>query len=87
MELDIRNYNETLIRQAILEKDLHLELSEDQLTDLTCLALNQLPARYIRYPVDMAGYTSSAELEAMTQDAREALNNALSHLKLHPRSD
>ncbi len=87
MELDIRNYNETLIRQAILERDLHLELTEDQLTDLTCLALNQLPARYIRYPVDMAGYSSSSEMASMYRDARDALDSALSHLKLNPRTD
>ncbi|MBY6186738.1 late competence development ComFB family protein [Marinobacter hydrocarbonoclasticus] len=87
MELDIRNYNETLIRQAILDKGLHLELNEDQLTDLTCLALNQLPARYIRFTVDMAGYTSSSEQRAMVEDAQEALETALSHLKLHPRVD
>ncbi|ADN75362.1 Late competence development protein ComFB [Ferrimonas balearica DSM 9799] len=87
MELDIRNYNETLVRQVVLEQGLHLELNEDQLTDLTCLALNKLPARYIRYPVDLAGYTSSTELESMITDARNAIDVALTHLKLHPRQD
>ncbi|MBY5990835.1 late competence development ComFB family protein [Ferrimonas balearica] len=87
MELDIRNHYETLVRQAILDAELHFELNEDQLTDLACLALNQLPARYIRFQVDMTGYASADELEAMQQQVRGAIDTALSHLQLHPRVD
>ncbi len=51
---DIHNYYEHLVLQRVTELGLDSTKSPDYLADLCCLALNQVPPRYIRYEVDMA---------------------------------
>ena len=51
---DIHNYYEHLVLERITQLGLDQTKSTDYLADLCCLALNQVPPRYIRYEVDMA---------------------------------
>ena len=58
----IRNHHELLVFDEVLaEHPNHPELGADMLPDVACVALNRLPARYIRHAVDMAFYLTERE--------------------------
>lgn len=52
---NIHNYFEKLVFDVIQDKLANAELDndEDYLGDIACVALNQLPSRYVRHNVDM----------------------------------
>ena len=59
----IHNYHERLVFDAVtaaLPEYPHLKGSE-LLADIACVALNRLPPRYIRHPVDFSFYLSEKE--------------------------
>ena len=62
---NINNYFEKLVLDEItrlLSED-KLENDSDFLSDIACVALNQLPARYVRHNVDMVFYMTIDERE------------------------
>lgn len=78
----IHNYYERLVIDEVMNsvaKERGIT-EQDTLEDLVCLALNQLPARYVRHDVDMAFYLTLQEREAMEQAVRHAVAYALDHL-------
>lgn len=79
LDLDIRNYYEPLVAEEILRLQL-TNASNDYRADIMCLALNQLPAKYIRHEVDMAFYLPQSERLDMQMRAREAVERALRFL-------
>ncbi|GAA4897752.1 late competence development ComFB family protein [Ferrimonas pelagia] len=87
MSWEIQNYYELLLQDALQSRRLHEKLAQDPLTDLICLALNKLPARYIRYQVDMANYVVGDERRNMELQVEQALDDALFFLHEHPRQD
>ncbi|WP_298439354.1 late competence development ComFB family protein [uncultured Ferrimonas sp.] len=87
MEWDIRNYYEYLVKQAIVDRGIHKTMNEDELLDLVCLALNKLPARYIRFHVDMANYLAGEQRQAMDQQVDDALAQSLQFLAHNPRQE
>ena len=53
----LHNYYEQLVTESIMEKFGHMAKSSPELLeDIACVALNQLPARYIRHNVDFIFY-------------------------------
>jgi hypothetical protein len=66
----IHNYHERLVFEAVkaaLPAYPHLSGSE-LLADIACVALNRLPPRYIRHPVDFSFYLNEKErMEIETQ--------------------
>ena len=61
----IHNYYEQLVIDyltEILAPELEIA-DEDLLEDIACIALNNLPARYIRHSVDMAFFLTTSERE------------------------
>jgi hypothetical protein len=85
---DIYNYYETLVNEYIDALELEQTKDIDYITDLTCLALNQLPAYYIRYGVDMHYFTSEEKKKEMDERVNFAVNAAINWLekKEHQRS-
>jgi hypothetical protein len=81
----IQNYMETLVEEKIIEK-LGQEVDEDQLVDVACVALNQLPPRYIRYAVDFVFYLSAEERDEMFQKVEEVVVNSINYVEEHKRS-
>lgn len=79
LDLDIRNYYEPLVAEEILRLQL-ADASDDYRADIMCLALNQLPAKYIRHEVDMAFYLPQSERLDMQMRAREAVERAVRFL-------
>lgn len=77
---DIHNYYEHLVLEHITELKLPLASDEDYIADLCCLALNQLPPRYIRYEVDMSFYLAQSERQQMEMNTQDAVNKAIQFL-------
>ncbi|MEP2652305.1 MAG: late competence development ComFB family protein [Paraglaciecola sp.] len=77
---DIHNYYEHLVLERIEALGLNKTKSENYLADLCCLALNQIPPRYIRFEVDMSFYMAQSERQQMEMNALNAVNQAMSFL-------
>lgn len=74
----IHNYYETLVIKHVMETVAkNDECDEDYLEDVVCLALNKLPARYVRHDVDMAFFLTTRERDKMQHDITEAVLNAV----------
>ena len=74
----IHNYYEPLVIEHVMNtvaKD--GDHDEGFLEDVACLALNQLPARYVRHDVDMAFFLTTREREKMQHDITEAVLSAV----------
>ncbi len=77
---DIHNYYEHLVLENIGKLGLDTTKSPDYLADLCCLALNQVPPRYIRYEVDMAFYLPQSERNQMEMNVEHAITKAMKYL-------
>lgn len=74
----IHNYYEPLVTEQVRHSIAHeSEYNEDFLQDVACLALNQLPARYVRHDADMAFFLSTREREKMQHAVGEAVLTAI----------
>jgi hypothetical protein len=79
---DIHNYYEHLVLERIEILGLTKSKNEDYLADLCCLALNQIPPRYIRFEVDMSFFLRQGERQQMEMNALNAVSQAISFLDL-----
>lgn len=77
---DIHNYYEQLILERVTLLKLEETKSVDYIADLCCLALNQVPPRYIRYEVDMAFYLPQSERQQMEMNVEHAIDKGLKFL-------
>ncbi len=77
---EVHNYYEKLVTDYMDALELAKTRDKDYLTDLFCLALNQLPALYIRYDVDMLYFTSDEKKQEMEDRVLEAVNSAIAWL-------
>lgn len=80
MDDDIHNYYEHLVLDRITKLGLDKNKSPDYLADVCCLALNQVPPRYIRYEVDMAFYLPQSERQQMEMNVVNAVDKAIRFL-------
>lgn len=80
LDNDIHNYYEHLVIERIAALGLDKSKSTDYLADLCCLALNQVPPRYIRYEVDMAFYLPQSERKQMEMNVDHAVDKAIRYL-------
>ncbi len=71
----VHNYYERLVFEDVArQSDAHPNFTADMLADVACVALNRLPARYIRHDVDMMFYLTEHERHAIEQSMAEALS-------------
>lgn len=77
---DIHNYYEHLVLERMEKLGLNNTKPSDYLADLCCLALNQVPPRYIRYEVDMAFYLPQSERQQMEMNVEHAVDKAMKFL-------
>jgi len=75
----IHNYYESLVVRELIGRyaDQIKTMDEDYLQDVACLALNMLPARYVRHDVDMAFFLTSSERDKISTMVEEAVTNAI----------
>jgi len=75
----IHNYYETLVVRELIDryaKEIKT-MDEDYLQDVACLALNMLPARYVRHDVDMAFFLTSSERNKISEMVAKAVSDAI----------
>ena len=73
----VHNYYERLVFQEVVRRshaDAYQNFTSDMLADVSCLALNRLPARYVRHDVDMMFYLTEQERQAMEHALDEVLS-------------
>lgn len=90
MVLDnIHNHYEKLVFEEVLEqRDAQgKELREGMMEDIVCVALNQLPARYVRHSIDFAFYMTPKEREKMAKLVRNAVKAAYKLVLKNPHDD
>ncbi len=54
----------------------HQDFTTDMLADVACVALNRLPARYVRHDVDFMFYLTESERHVIESTLNEVLNFA-----------
>ena len=79
----VHNYYERLVFNEIKEQYGEQFEDSDILADMACIALNQLPTRYIRYDIDMSFYMTTDEHEATENAVKVAVNSAFNQIQMH----
>jgi hypothetical protein len=70
----VHNYYERLVFEDVARlSETYPDFTADMLGDVACVALNRLPARYVRHDVDMMFYLTEHERHAIEQAMAEAL--------------
>lgn len=77
----IFNYNERLIVEEMAKQLADQPCTEEQLSDVACLALNKVPAKYIKHSVDRAFYMSNEERAELESGIKEAVAEAITFIK------
>lgn len=81
----ISNYYEKLVVDNIAKNVVvpnNVE-HDDFIQDIACIALNKLPARYIRHNVDMIFYTKPDERDEMQKTVENTVKEAYEYVLKH----
>ena len=81
LDLDIHNFYEHLVVEHLEDNNFSRDYEKEFLADLCCLALTQLPARYIRHDIDMAFFLNADERKQMNLEVAAAIDLALNYLQ------
>ena len=86
---NIFNHYEKLVFDEILryQAEQGADYGPEMLEDVACVALNNLPARYIRHRVDIAFYLTLPEREKMDQMVQQAVKEAFVLVSSNPHSE
>jgi hypothetical protein len=78
----VHNHLERLVFDEILSKvgDYGLPRDAELLEDIACVALNRLPARYIRFDIDLMYYLTGEERDRAENAVREAVKYAADYV-------
>lgn len=79
---NIHNYYEKLVFSEITRNDA-VQADENFIEDVACVALNHLPARYVRHDIDMAFYLTSDERRNIQADVEKAVRDAIKFVNTH----
>ena len=84
----VENYFHRLVVEHLMAEYADSELAKipGALEDIACLALNQLPPRYVRHSVDAAFYLAGEPLETMKEKVRDAVKYSAKYVAKHPRT-
>lgn len=77
----VHNYFERLVFNEIKDNYSDTELTDHQLADMACIALNNLPPKYIRYDIDMSFYMSGQEHLEIQEKVRKSVKKAFKKIK------
>ena len=73
----VHNYYERLVFEEVARRSQAFnDFTSDMLADVACVALNRLPARYVRHDVDMMFYLTEHERHAIELSLEDALQFA-----------
>lgn len=79
----IHNYYEHLVLDKLVGLHKSGDIEADDISDVACVALNNLPPRYVRYDVDMAFYLSPDEYQEIENKIETAVSKAIKFVKKH----
>ena len=82
MSEKVQNYYETLVfdeleRQLTINK---VTYDDDTFSDMSCIALNRLPARYVRFAIDTTFYATPSDLQEMEENVNSAVKYAITFI-------
>ncbi|WFE68389.1 late competence development ComFB family protein [Thiomicrospira sp. R3] len=77
----VHNFYERHVINEITENYKNSGLDDEQLADMACIALNQIPPRYIRHDIDMSFYMSPVEYEEMGVRVKVAVKKAFNRIQ------
>lgn len=78
----VHNYYERLVFEDVARaSEANPDFTADMLADVACVALNRLPARYIRHDVDFIFYLTEHERNAIEQVMAESLAFAFAFVR------
>lgn len=70
----IHNFYERLVFEEVSQRsNSHPDFTHDMLADVACVALNRLPARYVRHDVDLMFYLTEKERHGIEKAMDDAL--------------
>ncbi len=73
----VHNYYERLVLEEVARQaNDHPDFTAEMLADVACVALNRLPARYVRHDVDMMFYLTEQERHAIELALTDSLKFA-----------
>ena len=86
---NIHNHYEKLVFDEVLahQEKKGISFDEGMLEDVVCVALNHLPARYVRHSIDFAFYLTVPEREQMDTQVRNAVKAAFELVTKNPHQD
>lgn len=74
----IHNYYERLVVDEVVRRVRdNPDVTADMVADMACVALNRLPARYVRHDVDLVFYLTEAERHQSDTVMDAAISDAL----------
>lgn len=77
----VHNYYEQLVIDEIVNTYPDVASDKDRLADVCCVALNNLPPRYIRHNVDMSFFMSPEEHSETHEKVKKAIGMAVDKVK------
>ena len=85
----IHNYYESLVVRELISRFAEeiKTMDEDYLQDIACIALNMLPARYVRHDVDMAFFLTTSERDKIVVMVDEAVTKAIEQASKYTDED
>lgn len=69
----VHNYYEKLVFEEINQFYASQDLTEDEIEDIACLALNKIQPRYIRHNVDMCFFMTEEERMKIVDSVKDAV--------------
>lgn len=87
--LNVVNYYERLVIDYLwqMKQDTANSFSQTFLEDVACLALNSLPACYVRNIVDKSAHVTEEEHENMRIKVEKAVAQAMAKVRLHSHEE
>jgi hypothetical protein len=77
----VHNYYERLVSEEVVRRAPKYEnFTTDMLADVACVALNRLPARYVRHDVDLMFYLTEHERHAIELSMEAAMDFAFNYV-------
>ena len=84
----VHNYYERLILEDVVRLSYQYpEFTDDMLADVACIALNRLPARYVRHDVDLMFFLTEKERQHIEQSIDAALIHAFAFVSERRRGE
>lgn len=78
----INNYYERLVLECIYDTLEGKKMDNDYISDVACVALNQLPTKYVRNTVDTTFYMSPKELNELNYRIHGVVASALKYVDI-----